>query len=191
MQLVRNPWEAVSLRQLAAVSASYVLLAVLLQTDSDGYIRILDDANLVFHEAGHPIFGLLGSTLGLWGGTLGQLAFPLAASIAFWRRREPVSLALTLAWLFENFFSIARYMADARVQLLPLVGGGIHDWHAIFARWGVLRWDTEIAGVVRALGWLGLLCTWGWIAWRAWIQRPVATAARRCASSHTGSSGSE
>jgi len=171
MRMAVGPWKPVTMRQFGVVSACYLALVVVLQTDSDGYIRILDDANLVFHEAGHPIFGLLGSTLGLFGGTLGQLVFPLLTSVAFWRRREPASLAVTLAWLFENFFSIARYMADARAQVLPLVGGGQHDWTAIFGRWGVLASDTDIAAVVRALGWLGLFSSWAWLAWHAYVTR--------------------
>jgi hypothetical protein len=159
-------WKRVTAAPGIAVSGGFLLLFWLLLTDPDGYIRILDDANLIFHEAGHPILAIFGATLGLYGGTLGQLAFPVITSVAFWRRRETLSLAVTLAWLFENFFSIARYMADARAQILPLVGGGQHDWEAIFTRWGTLHADTQIAGVVRALGWLGLLATWGWIAWR-------------------------
>jgi hypothetical protein len=46
--------------------------------------------------------------------------------------------------------------------MLPLVsaGGGDyveHDWYAIFSSLGVLRYDTIIAGVVRVLGWCGML----------------------------------
>ena len=167
-------WKPVATAPGIAASVAFFLLFWLLLTDADGYIRVLDDANLIFHEAGHPIFAILGSTLGLYGGTLGQLAFPVLTSIAFWRRRETVSLAVTLAWFFENFFSIARYMADARVQILPLVGGGQHDWEAIFTRWGALHADTQIAGVVRALGWLGLAATWGWLAWRWHRDRQAA-----------------
>jgi hypothetical protein len=187
MEIARRPWKSVSTRELCGISVGLLVLMVLLQTDSDGYIRILDDANLIFHEAGHPIFGLLGPTLGLYGGTLGQLAFPLITSVAFWRRGEPGSLAVTLAWFFENFFSIARYMADARAHDLPLVGGGEHDWTAIFGRWGVLAADTDIAAVVRVVGWLGLVSTWGWLAWR-WYMAKVPGGDRGPRLSRTGSS---
>jgi hypothetical protein len=170
-------WKPVTLGHGIALSGGFLLLFWLLLTDPDGYIRVLDDANLLFHEAGHPIFGIFGPALGMYGGTLGQLAFPVITSVAFWRRRETISLAVTLAWFFENFMSIARYMADARAQDLPLVGGGQHDWQAIFTQWGMLNADTQIAGVVRALGWLGLLATWAWIAWRWHRDRQVAPSA--------------
>jgi hypothetical protein len=48
--------------------------------------------------------------------------------------------------------NIGRYMADARAQVLPLVGGGEHDWTEIFSRWGVLPLDTRIGGFTRFLG---------------------------------------
>jgi hypothetical protein len=68
-------------------------------------------------------------------------------------------------WLGENLFNIAVYMADARVQLLPLVGNGEHDWAEIFSRWGVLQWDTGLASLVRMTGWL-LIIGAGWWLWR-------------------------
>ncbi len=169
-----DPWRPVSSLGLAAATGALAALVLLLLTAPDGYVRVLDDANLVFHEAGHPIFAVLGWTMGMLGGTLGQLLVPAAAAIAFWRRREPLSVAIALFWLFENFFSIARYMADARALVLPLVGGGIHDWNVLFARWGVLRENLHIAAAVRMLGGCGLLATWSWIAWRWWGDRAAA-----------------
>jgi hypothetical protein len=81
-------------------------------------------------------------------------------------RREPVSFALAGVWLFENFLNIARYMADARAQVLPLVGGGEHDWTEIFSRWRVLAYDTRIAGFVTFVGWSGMIAMALWLAWR-------------------------
>lgn len=45
--------------------------------------HFLDGANLLFHEAGHVFFGLFGQTIGMLGGTLGQLVFPVAAGVQF------------------------------------------------------------------------------------------------------------
>ena len=122
----------------------------------------------MFHEAGHPIFGLFGNTLGLYGGTLGQLAFPLVTSITFWRSRETAAFFVCQLWLFENFLNIARYMADARTQVLPLLGAGEHDWTNIFSRWGLLWADQAIAGLVKTAACLGIGLLWLWLAsqWR-------------------------
>lgn len=136
-----------------------------LKTAPDGFI-FLDYVNLVFHEAGHPIFGIFGPTLGLYGGTLGQLVFPVTVAAVFFRQRDLIGFTVGLVWVFENLLNIARYMADARVQVLPLVGGGEHDWTEIFGRWGVLASDTNIAAAVNAVGWIGMIAAWGWLLWR-------------------------
>ncbi len=165
-ELSQDPWRPVLHWQLVGASVGFAWLMYLIKSAESGWVHIIDDANLVFHEAGHPIFGLLGSTFGLYGGTLGQLAIPAVIAAAFWARREAVGCAVTGFWFFENFLNIARYMADARAQLLPLVGGGEHDWTTIFSRWGVLSSDTAIAGFVGGVGWLGMVGVWGWLVWR-------------------------
>jgi hypothetical protein len=164
-----EPWNEVTPGKMIATSVALLVLFIVIFRDRDNFIPIIDHANLVFHEAGHPIFGMLGETLGLYGGTIAQLVFPTVAVVAFWFRREAISLALAGVWLFENFLNIARYMADARAHLLPLVGGGCHDWTNIFSRWGVLHLDTKIAGLVTAIGWLGMIGMWVFVVWR-WHQ---------------------
>lgn len=70
--------------QMIAASLGFGLLFILLKTDDDGFLSVVDHANLVFHEAGHVIFGILGGTMGLYGGTLGQLAIPLIGMAVIW-----------------------------------------------------------------------------------------------------------
>ncbi len=165
-EVAGEAWRPVSLAALAGYSLA-ALLVLWAAHSGERWVPLLDNANLAFHEAGHPIFGLLlGERFAVYGGTLGQLAFPLAAAGAFWARREAASLALALLWLGENLFNIARYMADARARILPLVGGGDHDWAEIFTRWGVLEADVTVAGLTRFLGWGLILAAWGWLAWR-------------------------
>jgi hypothetical protein len=169
-------WKPVSGRQMAAASGGFGVLFILLKTDDDGFLFVVDHANLVFHEAGHVIFGILGGTIGLYGGTLGQLAVPVIVGAAFWKQRDAIGASLAGVWLFENFLNIARYMADARAQSLPLVGGGDHDWTNILSRWGALAADTAIANVVAAAGWVGMIVVWGWLAAR-WLHAPEESAA--------------
>lgn len=128
-------------------------------------MAILDGANLLFHEAGHPAVGLFSQRLMVYGGTMGQLTFPVILAVSFWRKGEAISFAASVIWFFENWLNIARYMADARVQVLPLVGGGCHDWGEIFGRWHVLSHDTQIAAVVRTTGWIGMSAACAWIVW--------------------------
>jgi hypothetical protein len=114
--------------------------------------HFLDGANLLFHEAGHVVFGLFGQTIGMLGGTLGQLAFPVAAGIQFLASGRPFDACVCGVWLGENVLNVARYMADAQRMALPLVGGEIHDWNWLLSRIGLLSHCTGLAALTHVLG---------------------------------------
>lgn len=152
----RAGWTRVSGTALAAIVLG--TLWVLWQALSgEQWVPLLDGANLLFHEAGHPLFGIFSERLTVYGGTLGQLVFPAVVLWHFWRRRESASAGVAALWLLENGLNIGRYMADARAQLLPLVGNGEHDWTEILGRWGMLQHDTLLAGLLRGSCVLGML----------------------------------
>jgi hypothetical protein len=163
---LRPTWQPVPSAWLVTVTLLFVWLVVALWLDDDGYLLGLDSLNLIVHEAGHFLFVWFGETLELYGGTLLQLAVPLLIAATFARRGEAQGVALAGIWFFQNFLNVARYMADARVQLLPLVGGGGHDWYAILSRWHLLRYDTRLAGLLRAAGWAGMFASYAWLVWR-------------------------
>lgn len=133
-----------------------------------GWVPLLDSANLALHEAGHPLVGILSQRLGVYGGTIFQLAFPLAAAWDFRRRGHAAGVAACGVWFGENLLNVARYMADARAGELPLVGGGEHDWLEIFTRWGLLAHDTRIAGLTRVLAVAIIAASLAWLygRWR-------------------------
>jgi hypothetical protein len=112
----------------------------------------LDHVNLPFHEFGHIMFTPFGDTMHFLGGTIGQLMWPFILVFYFIYRKEYLSSSFCLFWFGENFLNISKYMADARELILPLVGGGIHDWNHLFYKWGVLHLDKNIAGVMFTLG---------------------------------------
>lgn len=113
---------------------------------------LVNSADLLFHEGGHVIFGVFGEYPGMWGGTLMQLLIPCMIAVYFLRRGEDFSAHMTLCWFGQNFFSIAHYIKDARSESLPLVGGGIHDWHFILGRAGWLSMDQWIGNAVWCVG---------------------------------------
>jgi len=158
-------WAPISSVAFGVFLAGLVLLGLVVRA-TGGFVPVLDHANLAFHEAGHLIFGIFGDTASLYGGTLGQLVFPLAAMIAFAWRGHTLGVAIAGVWLFENFFYIARYAADARAQILPLAGGDEHDWENILLRWRALDKDLKVARTFRVLGVAGWLAVAGWLTYR-------------------------
>ena len=168
-------WNRVSSQQFIGFLAGFGLFALLVSNSEPGFVFCLGHANLLFHEAGHPAVGLFSQRLEVYGGTLGQLTFPVVLAVSFWRKGQAVYFAASVIWFFENWLNIARYMADARTQILPLVGGGCHDWADIFGRWRVLSHDTQIAAVVRMAGWLGMGAACAWIIWLWWADRKNST----------------
>ena len=167
--VANKEWAAVTTRRLIGFAIGAALFGLLILGSESGFVFLIDHANLLFHEAGHPVIGLFNSRLEPYGGTIGQLVFPVVLAVSFWRKDQPLSFAGSLIWFFENWLNIARYMADARAQELPLVGGGDHDWNTIFGRWHVLAYDTRIATVVKIIGWIGMAAVCAWVVWR-WVR---------------------
>ncbi len=166
-----EPWKPVSRPALVAWLVFYVAFLAYAFSAHGGYLFI-DNANLIVHEGGHNLFGWFGPTLGLWGGTLLQWLVPFLLAAYFFTERQTTGFVFCLFFFFENWLYTATYMADARAQVLPLVTTGgpdlvEHDFHAIFTSLGVLDHDTQIASVVRVLGWLGMILTTAWLASKA------------------------
>jgi hypothetical protein len=157
---------AVSLVELSAVLVFAMTCLSFHWFGTEHWIPLLDSANLALHEAGHPLVGIFSSRASVYGGTLFQVLFPLAVAVHFRRAENASGLAASVVWLGENLFNIGRYMADARAQELPLVGGD-HDWTEIFGRWGVLHLDGRIAGMTRGVGVLLVLGAVIWL-YRRW-----------------------
>ena len=131
---------------------------------------VLHLPNLVFHEAGHVLFGIFGQFAGALGGSLLQVAIPLVLAGAFLKQSDQFGAAVCTWWAGQNLVDLAPYVADARALQLVLLGGMTgaevegHDWEYLLTRLGWLHLD-------RALGtgahWLGLAVMAGAILWGA------------------------
>jgi len=108
--------------------------------------HFLDYVNLTFHEAGHVFLAPFGPVLGMLGGTLGQLFFPVVCGVHFLREGKRASALVCGVWFSESLMYVAHYMADAREMSLPLVGGEIHDWNWLLGRMGWLDATQVLAG---------------------------------------------
>lgn len=155
-------WRPISTVGLVLFLLGTAWLGLLIKTDKDGFIQIIDSFNLVVHEFGHPLFANFGTEPGWWGGTLAQLLLPLVFAGVFVYQRYALSTLFCLVWFFENIFNVARYLADARAQELPLVSPGGsdgnvgHDWNHILGTLGQLENDLKIASTLRWIGWIGI-----------------------------------
>lgn len=168
-------WQSVSLPVFVASALFYGSFLVYAARDSSGFLFI-DNANLVVHEGGHALFGWFGSTLGIMGGTILQWAVPAMLAAYFFYHRQVSGFVFCTFFFFENFLYTATYMADARAEALPLVSLGDsdyieHDWNTMFGWWGLLLYDTRIAGFVRFLGWMGMIGILLWLSHRWWMDR--------------------
>ncbi len=119
---------------------------------SPGTYRLIDNVDLAIHETGHLLFGPFGEFIGALGGTLFQVIVPTVFVVYFVRQRDRHAASVALWWVAQNFWNISVYVRDARAQLLPLVGGGEHDWAYLLWRLALLEQDQGIARVVHAIG---------------------------------------
>lgn len=170
-------WKPVSTAIAIASSIFYGCFLLYAATNKDGFLFI-DNANLVVHEGGHALFGWFGAKIGIMGGTLLQLLVPFLLAAYFFFHRQLSGFVFCAFFFFENFLYTATYMADARAEALPLVSVGDsdyieHDWNTMFGWWGLLRHDTQIAGFVRMLGWIGMMGVVAWLGWCYWRDRQV------------------
>jgi len=149
-------------RLLVAAFAPYVVWLVFAYE-----YHFIDGVNLAFHEAGHLFFSVLGRTLQILGGTIGQLFFPAACIAHFLVRRQSVEAAFCCIWFAESLMYTARYLGDARAQALPLVGGHIHDWNWLLSRAGLLAHCEALGAVLHGAASVIAVAAWVWAAQQA------------------------
>ena len=132
--------------------------------------------DLVFHEAGHVIFRLLGNFMMVLGGSLMQLLVPAVATASLlFRQHDPFGASVALWWLAQSTQDLAPYIYDARRQGMQLLGGGTgidrpgaHDWNNLLSRMDLLNADHALAWRVNATGVLMMLAAllWGALSLR-------------------------
>lgn len=111
-----------------------------------GQYGLIDNADLVIHEAGHFFSMFFGHFLYTLGGTLMQILLPLMIVWYFFRNSYRTGVQFSLLWLGQNFINISVYAADAQEQSLPLLGGNkvYHDWAYILNDLGLMQYDNTI-----------------------------------------------
>jgi len=111
-----------------------------------GHYTLIDNANLIIHEAGHFFFSFFGSFIHAAGGTLMQILFPSFISFYFLRNGYRTGVQVFVFWLGQNLINISVYAADAETRILPLLGNGKHDWYYMLRELGILG-QSEFVGI--------------------------------------------
>lgn len=163
-----EPDESVRVAAVAGRGLGLVILTVLtwkvlaqgLSLQDGAVLAFIHGIDLVFHEAGHVIFGFFGEFLAVLGGSLMQVLIPVIATAAFVRTRQWASAAVTLFWTGQALTDVAIYAADGRARALPLLAEGlIHDWHYLLGRLGLLQSAESIGRTIFALGALTMIAS--------------------------------
>jgi hypothetical protein len=145
------------------------------------YGSLFAGLNLGIHELGHFVFAPFGDFMAVAGGSVLQCLAPVVAAWVFWRQEDYFGITVAWCWIGINFFEVARYVADARARLLPLVspvsGAPIHDWHYLLGRLGLLRQDQVLAASLRAAAAVAMLIglgTGAWLVWKMYRPEPAS-----------------
>ena len=134
--------------------ASIILLPVMIYLILHrGEYGIIDNADLVIHEAGHFFFMFFGKFIYTLGGTLMQIILPSIIAWYFFRNYYKTGVQFSLLWLGQNLINISVYAADAKAKSLPLLGGDkvYHDWNYLLGQLNLLNYDAEVGYVFVGL----------------------------------------
>ena len=137
----------------------------------------LDSIDLAIHETGHLVFAPFGEFVTALGGTLFQLIVPAVFMGYFLTKRDRHAASVALWWIATNLWYIAVYIADARAQELPLVGGGEHDWAYILSERGLMHRDVAIGHTVHTWGVAIFVVATIWGIFEAILMKPSGDAA--------------
>jgi hypothetical protein len=141
---------------LAAYSWFYFTAHMSALSTEPGFFH---NIHLVFHETGHVLFSWAPPLWHSLGGTIGQLAVPLALAIAFIaKNRDGFGAAICGWWLGHSLVDCAPYINDARKMQVTLLGGETgmevegHDWNFILSHLNLLEIDVHLSRQVLLAG---------------------------------------
>ncbi len=126
--------------------------------DGEIFESFMHNILLPIHEAGHVFLMPFGEFMTILGGSLFQLALPLAIAVAFViRNRDNFAAALGLWWASVSLLDLSPYIYDALHPQLVLLGGstgedGPHDWVYLLGTFGQISNAQHWGAVAHALG---------------------------------------
>ena len=121
---------------------------------ASGALRFIHGIDLVIHEAGHAFALILPRFFYILGGSALQVILPAVCALTFLHQRHIASFAVALFWTGESVTDVAIYMADAKKQTLPLLGGDgtVHDWNYLLGQVHLLGWAPSLGRLTFGMG---------------------------------------
>jgi hypothetical protein len=125
------------------ITSLIILPIAIYWTLNRGEYGLIDNVDLVIHEAGHLFFMFFGKFIYTLGGTLMQIIIPSLIAFTFFRNNYRTGVQFGLLWLGQNFINISVYAADAQAKKLPLLGGNkvYHDWDYLLGTLDIIEYD--------------------------------------------------
>lgn len=137
---------------------AYLFIQILFFTPSNPQNFVLGSMYFIefgVHEASHLVFAFFPQVITAAAGSIGEVIFTVLIVIAAIKGRAYFAAIFAALWVMLAMNNAGMYMADARSQLIPLVGFSNqpnHDWHFVFSQLGWLPADAIIGNSVRGLG---------------------------------------
>ena len=103
------------------------------------------------------LFSSLGNLAGGLGGTVAQIALPLALSFHLFSSGRRFLSSLALFWTSQSLFDVALYAKDARALTHMLIGGPEHVWNTLLGHLGLLKLDQFVGTLIYLAGIFALL----------------------------------
>lgn len=129
------------------------------------------------HEVSHILTMAFPPIITAAAGSVGEISFTILIAAVAFKSKAYFAAIFASIWVALAFSSVGRYIADARVQELPLVGPGEtvkHDWNFILSELGMLQSDIILGTTVR---WIGIVIGAGALAFGLWLIIRHVTAA--------------
>lgn len=111
--------------------------------------------NFGVHEASHLAVMFLPQIWVAMAGSAGEIGFTFLLLYATRKGKAYFASVFAGLWIMLALRSAGIYMADARSQVLELIGPGettVHDWNYVFGQLNLLNYDTLIGGILSYLG---------------------------------------
>ncbi len=172
---------AIGLVLLALWTAAFVRHGVNAGSLGGSFMHLV---HIPFHEAGHILLSPFGRFVMVLGGSLFQVAIPLACgAVLLFKTRDAFGAAIALWWAGQSLMDLAPYIADARALQIVLLGGRTgaeaegHDWEYLLQAMGWLQHDVTLGRLSFAAGALLMTTAIAWgaaVVWRNY-RRPAGS----------------